>query len=66
MATATATTTETAKVTAGDVGGGGGNTAIAATATAMTDDCRFFYALNLIKVRKENRQIKNVFHCTCT
>jgi len=27
--------TETAKMTAGDVGGGGGNTAIVATATAM-------------------------------
>jgi hypothetical protein len=30
-----ATATETAKVTAGDIGGGGGDTAIAATATDM-------------------------------
>ena len=35
MVTATATATETAKVTVGDVGGWGGNTTIAAAATAM-------------------------------
>jgi hypothetical protein len=30
------------------------------------DGCRFLGAANLIEVRKANRQIKNVFHCTCT
>ena len=32
---ASTTATDTAKVTAGDVGGGGGDTAIVGTATAM-------------------------------
>ena len=35
VATAMATVTETAKVTAGDVGGGGGDTTMAAMVTAM-------------------------------
>ncbi len=81
MATATAMATETAKVTAGDIGGGGGDTAIAAAATRQSrrrhgnrsdgdghggDDCKFFLALNLVEVRKANHQIKNIFRCTCT
>ena len=64
MATATGmkTATEKAKVTASDVGGGGGDTAIAATAMAVMVAGSF----RCFEVRKANRQIKNLFHCTCT
>jgi hypothetical protein len=64
MATGTTTETEKAKVKAGDVGGGGGDTAIAATATAMA--VMVAGSFRRFEVRKANRQIKNLFRCTCT
>jgi hypothetical protein len=51
-------------VTASDVGGGGGDTAIAATAMAVMVAGFLFF--RCFEVRKVNRQIKNLFHCTCT
>ncbi len=58
MATATGmkTAMEKAKVTASDVGGGGGDTAIVMVAGSF----------RCFEVRKANRQIKHLFHCTCT
>jgi hypothetical protein len=63
-ATGTKTGTEKSKVTAGDVGGGGGDTAIKATATAMA--VMVAGSFRRFEVRKANRQIKNLFRCTCT
>ena len=63
-ATGTKTATEKAKVTASDIRGGGGDTVIAATATAMA--VMVAGSFRCFEVRKANRQIKNLFHCTCT
>ncbi len=64
MATGTKTATEKAKMSASDFGGGGGDTAIAVTALAMV--VMVAGSFRCFEVRKANRQIKNLFHCTCT
>ena len=52
----------TAMVTA--VSGSGGNVVIAVMAVCGNNGYRFLVIVNLIKVRKAYRQIKDVFCCT--